>query len=199
MVKPWCFFHGWGLGGFVWADAAASLPQAQVFDRGYFGPGQPLALPQGRAVCHSQGLHVLLQQDLTHVQELVVINGFLDFTPQRRAITAMAARLKGDPHGLLQDFYQQTCSPAPCLWQPLAPTDPALLMADLLALLEPPDLTKLPQCLRIWLVWGGQDAVLKPRQQAALTAALPQAQPITLPQAGHWVSWATLFPLLEAI
>ena len=117
------FQHGWGFPGRCWHEWYSPLSQGsfQVLDRGYSGNLRKLnPIPRGAysiLVCHSLGLHFVMDYDLSAFDMVVILSGFAYFHGEspgagrftRRHIKRMKRRLELEPDNLLADFYRD-CS-----------------------------------------------------------------------------------------
>lgn len=185
--KPWTLIHGWALGGFFWDTWKQQLPQAQSWNRGYFAsPARPKIQPGSYVATHSLGLHWLNPLDLANIEGLIILGGFLDFRPGRRAVKAMLQRLEQEPVALLEDFYQNLFAPDS---SPIAPPEIQnlpLLRRDLESLLHCQlDVSPFQAVPNIWILQGLEDQITPPAQAEALAQVLPQAELKLLPQGGH--------------
>ena len=182
-------------------------------ERGY-GPRAPLNPAwegAGRRVVigHSMGPHLLDAAVLAGADAVVLLAGFGRFVPPgaegrrvRAALAAMAAQLAEGPseaetalraQSLLRRFLAEAASPDPAELLPPGPADQPVgaagrerLRQDL-ALLErseglPPGF---PSTARVLIVEAEADRIVGPQARALLRQALPQADVVSLPGAGH--------------
>ncbi len=187
LKADWTFIHGWGLGGFFFHPLQALLPQAKLWERGYFGPATRRPIPpRSWVMAHSLGLHWLGPEDANNLEGLVILAGFADFLPGRAQVKAMGRKLRQDPQALLRDFYRQLFAPAPCPLTPPRVTDQALLAQDLESLLSLSlPLESLAPIPRVYILQGEADHISPLSQAKALATILPQAKLKVFSQGGH--------------
>ncbi len=184
-----------------------------IGERGY-GPRTPLSPAwegAGRRVVigHSMGPHLLDAAVLGGADAVVLLAGFGRFVPPgaegrkvRAALVAMAEQLAEGPseaesalraQNLLRRFLSEAASPDPAELLPPGPADQPVGMAGRerlrhdLALLERSDglPAGFPTAARVLIVEAEADRIVGPAARALLRQALPQAEVVSLPGAGH--------------
>lgn len=195
-------------------------------ERGY-GPRTPLSPAwegSGRRVVigHSMGPHLLDAAVLAGADAVVLLAGFGRFVPPgaegrkvRAALAAMAAQLAEGPsdaetalraQNLLRHFLSVAASPDPAELLPPGPADQPVDAAGRerlrhdLALLErseglPPGF---PMGARVLIVEAEADRIVGPAVRSLLRQALPQAEVLSLPSAGHCLLCSPMMaPVME--
>lgn len=217
--------HGWAGDSRGWAAlAAAAAARGWGFtaaDRGYGpGPARPAAWPAapGRRllITHSMGPLLLSEAVLAGAEALVLLAGFARFVPAgaagrplQVALAGMDAALAAGPAAaaaMLEQFLAEVAAPDPVsalpatiLEQPLRPAALELLRADLQLLASATGLpAALPRQVPTLCVEAGADRIVVPAARASLQQALPQAQRLHLPGAGHALLSGPLLPSLLA-
>ena len=205
------FQHGWGFSGSCWQRWLTYLPgfNCQFLDRGYWGEEvRPVAV-DGRPsvlVCHSLGLHFLMDFSLDFIDLLVIISGFVHFHGEtiadglfsRKHIKRMLARLDRDPAGLLSDFYRDCDRPG--LKFDLDTLNKGLLRRDL-HLLDTSKLERqrLVNSGKILLLHGGCDRIVPLKRVEELNIFLPGSILNIVESAGHGLPFTDPHACLAAI
>ncbi|MEA5443869.1 alpha/beta fold hydrolase [Cyanobium gracile] len=195
-------------------------------ERGYGSrtPFSPAWEGAGRRVVigHSMGPHLLDPAVLAGANAVVLLAGFGRFVPPgaegrrvRAALAAMAAQLAEGPSDaetalrtqtLLRRFLVEAASPDPAELLPPGPADQPVgaegrerLRHDL-ALLERSEglPAGFPTDARVLIVEAEADHIVGPQARALLRQALPQADVVSLPGAGHCLLRSPVMaPVLE--
>jgi len=205
--------HGWGRDARTWDDwTNATQPlgwQWQTGERGYGDlpprvPGWPDPSNGARRLVmgRSLGPHLVPAEVLRKADAVVLMASFAQFVPPgrpgrrvRAALAGMAACLEDEAKArtMLRNFLLKVASPQSAELLRAGPADGPLdgnnrarLRKDL-ALLECcsglPD--GFPRDAKVLIVEAGQDQIVEPEARAMLRAALPGADVISLPDAGH--------------
>ena len=171
---------------------------------------------------HSMGPHLLNAEVLAGANAVVLLAGFGSFVPPgaegrrvRVALAAMAAQLAEGPseaetalrvQNLLRRFLIEAASPDPAELLPPGPADQPVAAAGRerlrqdLALLERSDglPAGFPSGARVLIVEAEADHIVGPQARALLRQALPQAEVMSLPGAGHCLLRSPVMaPVLE--
>ncbi|MDM7952592.1 MAG: alpha/beta fold hydrolase [Cyanobium sp. CZS 25K] len=210
-----------------WQEVSAPLGwRWSCGERGY-GPNTPVVPAwngDGRRVVigHSMGPHLLSADVLADADAVVLLAGFGRFVPPgtegrrvRAALAAMAAELAEGPseaetairaQSLLRRFLAEAASPDPPELLPPGPADQPVgaagrerLRQDL-ALLERSDglPAGFPSGARVLILEAEADRIVGPQVRALLRQALPQAEVVSLPGAGHCLlRSAVMAPVLD--
>jgi pimeloyl-[acyl-carrier protein] methyl ester esterase len=213
--------HGWASDANQWQPLAALAESRgwcwQSGERGYGGraPREPRWREGGRRVviAHSLGPHLLPAEVLAGADAVVLLASFGRFVPLgkagrrlRTALEGMAAAL-GDAdsaRAMLRRFLVQAAAPEPIEAMapgpaegPLAPPCLERLRRDLELLVRSEGLPEaFPATVPVLLVEAGDDRIVAPEARALLREALPHADGLTLPGAGHAL---LRVPLLEPL
>jgi pimeloyl-[acyl-carrier protein] methyl ester esterase len=145
---------------------------------------------------------------------VVLLTSFGRFVPSGRdgrklqvALAGMAAQLAGpQPQAMLQTFLQQVAAPEPAELLQTTPALDVLPPAGLERLQHDLDLLAgssglpagFPTAARVLLVQAGGDQIVAPAARQELEQALPQADVITLSQAGHALLRTPVIKLVDA-
>jgi pimeloyl-[acyl-carrier protein] methyl ester esterase len=211
----------------AWQPAVTSRSWGlQLGERGY--GRRPALLPpwplHGRKglICHSLGVHLVPPEVLAASEAVVLLASFGRFVPPgaegrrvRVALAAMAAQLAEGPseaetalrvQNLLRRFLIEAASPDPAELLPPGPADQPVAAAGRerlrqdLALLERSDglPAGFPSGARVLIVEAEADHIVGPQARALLRQALPQAEVMSLPGAGHCLLRSpVMVPVLE--
>lgn len=210
-----------------WREVSAPLGwRWSCGERGY-GPRTPLSPAwegAGRRVVigHSMGPHLLDATVLAGADAVVLLAGFGRFVPPgaegrrvRAALAAMAAQLAEGPseddtalrvQSLLRRFLSEAASPDPAELLPPGPADQPVgaagrerLRHDLALLGRSEGLPAgFPSEARVLIVEAEADRIVGPAARALLRQALPRAEVVSLPGAGHCLLRSPVMaPVLE--
>jgi pimeloyl-[acyl-carrier protein] methyl ester esterase len=165
-------------------------------------------------IAHSLGPHLLPAELLAQADAVVLLTSFGRFVPSGRdgrklqvALAGMAAQLAGpQPQAMLQTFLQQVAAPEPAELLQTTPALDVLPPAGLERLQHDLDLLAgssglpagFPTAARVLLVQAGGDQIVAPAARQELEQALPQADVITLSQAGHALLRTPVIKLVDA-
>jgi pimeloyl-[acyl-carrier protein] methyl ester esterase len=213
--------HGWAGDGSHWEPwrvAAGALGwRWRCGERGYgnrppqmpgWGDGGPRLV-----VAHSLGPHLLPAELLARADAVVLLASFGRFVPPgsagrrlRGALAGMAAALDDadQARAMLHRFLVEAAAPDPIDAMAPGPTEGPLtaeglerLRADLRLLEHTTGLPEgFPTAAPVLIVEAGADRIVAPEARALLRQALPDADHLTLPGAGHALLRA---PLLEPV
>ncbi|MEB3335167.1 MAG: alpha/beta hydrolase [Cyanobacteriota bacterium] len=213
--------HGWASDGSQWQPLEAGVRAIGwrwwSGERGYGDrpPHQPRWREGGPRVviAHSLGPHLLPAEVLAAADAVVLLASFGRFVPPgttgrrlRTALEGMGAALTdaATARPMLRRFLEQAAAPEPV--EAMAPgpaagsLGPASLerLRDDLGLLARTDglPVAFPGAVPVLLVEAGEDRIVAPEASALLRDALPHADRLTLPGAGHALLGA---PLLEPL
>ena len=213
--------HGWASDACQWQPFAA-LAQARGWrwrsgERGYGGapPQEPRWREGGRRVviAHSLGPHLLPAEVLASADAVVLLASFGRFVPPGKAGRRLRAALEGmasalgeaeSARAMLRRFLAEAAAPEPIEAMAEGPAEGPLdgparerLRADLRLLALTTGLPEaFPSGVPVLLVEAGEDRIVAPEARALLREALPQAEALSLPGAGHALLRA---PLLEPL
>lgn len=197
-----------------WREVSAPLGWHWACGERGYGPHPPLSptwQAAGRRVVigHSMGPHLLDAAVLAEAEAVVLLAGFGRFVPPgaegrrvRAALAAMAAQLAEGPseaeaalraQSLLRRFLAEAASPDPPELLPPGPADEPVAAAGRarlrhdLALLERSEglPAGFPTDARVLIVEADADRIVGPQARALLRQALPRAEVVSLPGAGH--------------
>ncbi|MEB3319182.1 MAG: alpha/beta hydrolase [Cyanobacteriota bacterium] len=213
--------HGWAGDAAQWRPLAAAMEAGgwhwQSGERGYGAspPHQPCWRPAGRKVviAHSLGPHLLPAAVLAEADAVVLLASFGRFVPPgvagrrlRAALAGMAAALlDGDAaRTMLRRFLSEAVAPDPIEALAPGPAEGPLGAAQLERLRHDLELLErsaglpaaFPAGVPVLIVEAGADRIVAPEARALLRAALPWADHLPLPGAGHALLSA---PLLEPL
>lgn len=205
--------HGWGRDARTWEDwktvTQASGWQWQTGDRGYGElpprvPKWPDSSNGARRLVmgRSLGPHLVPTEVLRKADAVVLMASFAQFVPPGRAGRRVRAALAGmaaclvtedKARAMLRNFLLKVAAPqSPDLLRagpaegPLDENHRARLREDLALLERCNGLPEgFPQDAKVLIVEAEEDRVVEPEARAMLRAALPTADVITLPDAGH--------------
>ena len=215
--------HGWAGESQQWHPLAAELEgrgwRWQSGERGYGAspPHQPRWREEGRKVviAHSLGAHLLPAEVLAEADAVVLLASFGRFVPPgvagrrlRAALAGMAAALHDADaaRAMLRRFLSEAVAPDPI---------EALTPGPAEGPLEPPHLERLrhdlellersaglpaafPSGVPVLIVEAGADRIVAPEARALLREALPRADHLLLPGAGHALLTVPLLEPLQA-
>jgi pimeloyl-[acyl-carrier protein] methyl ester esterase len=206
-----------------WREATAPLGWRWACGERGYGPQAP-AMPAWRGagrlvvIAHSMGPHLLDPQVLAAADAVVLLAGFGRFVPPgpdgrrgRAALRAMAAELADGPteaeaairaQALLRRFLDEVASPDPPALLPPGPADQPVGAAgrarlrDDLAVLERCDglPAGFPPGAEVLIVEAEADRIVGPEVRALLRQALPEAEVVRLPGAGHGLLRSPVIP-----
>jgi pimeloyl-[acyl-carrier protein] methyl ester esterase len=213
--------HGWAGDSRQWQPLAAAFEERgwrwRSGERGYgtAPPQVPRWQAEGRKVviAHSLGPHLLPAEVLAEADAVVLLASFGRFVPPgaagrrlRAALEGMAAALhEADAaRPMLHRFLSEAVAPDPIealapgpAEGPLAAPQLERLRADLRLLERTEGLpAAFPKGVPVLIVEAGEDRIVAPEARALLREALPQADHLPLPGAGHALLTA---PLLEPL
>ena len=205
--------HGWASDARcwdVWRPVTEPLGWTwETGDRGYGetaprvrGWPERSAVTQRLVIAHSLGPHLVPPDALGRADAIVLLASFAAFVPPGRegrrakaALAGMAASLDDEPRAraMLRRFMQKVADPQSPELLPPGPVDGPLDDGNRARLRE--DLELLEQCAglpegfpreaKVLVVEAEEDRIVEPEMRAALRAALPDADVITLPGVGH--------------
>jgi pimeloyl-[acyl-carrier protein] methyl ester esterase len=213
--------HGWAGDGSQWApwrDAVLARGwRWRSGERGYgvrppLRPGWEEGGPR-LVIAHSLGPHLLPAEVLARADAVVLLASFGRFVPPgpagrrlRKALAGMAATLdEAEPaRAMLRRFLVEAAAPDPIEAMAPGPADGPLtaeglerLRADLHLLEHSTGLPEaFPTTVPVLIVEAGDDRIVAPEARALLRQALPDADHLPLPGAGHALLRA---PLLEPV
>ncbi len=202
MVRARAFaFHGWGFDRRCWRPWADWLASRGVTleadDRGYFGDTRPAPhepdVPS-LLLAHSFGLHRIPAGQLARAEGLVLFAGFITYHPAEEprrggsiaALTSLQEELARDPREALARFRRQCFRPRDP--DPLPGEEPrAERLAEDLEALEGSraDIGALRRVPHVLWFHGGLDRIVPLDVGRALANALPRAERLERPRAGH--------------
>lgn len=202
--------HGWVSDSTQWQPWQEAITARgwtfQTGERGYgtLPPVQPSWRPEGRRVlmAHSMGPHLVNAQALEAADAVVLLASFGRFVPPGRAGRALRTALGGmvaaldeprEAHAMLRRFLKEAAAPDPIEAMAPGPADGPLtpiglerLRVDLQLLEQIQDLPEaFPRSVPVLIVEAGADQILTPDVRALLRDALPGADRLELPNAGH--------------
>ena len=205
--------HGWGRDARTWDDwetATQSLRwRWQVGERGYGDLPRRVPLwpdsPSGArrlVIGRSLGPHLVPGEVLRKADAVVLMASFAQFVPPgrpgrrvRAALAGMASCLEdaAKTRAMLRTFLLKIASPQSVELLRAGPADGPLDENNRMRLRE--DLALLENCsglpegfppdAKVLIVEAGQDQIVEPEARAMLRAALPAADVVTQPDAGH--------------
>jgi pimeloyl-[acyl-carrier protein] methyl ester esterase len=206
--------HGWAGDARCWEPWRQATRELgwcwQAGERGYGGrtprepgwSGETTGAALRLVIGHSLGPHLLPPGVLGRAQAVVLLASFGAFVPPgregrraRAALAGMAACLgdEGAARAMLKDFLQRAAKPQAPELLPPGPLDGPLDEMSRARLLE--DLERLGSCgrlpggfpaeARVLIVEAEEDQIVEPATRMLLREALPEAEVITLPGAGH--------------
>ncbi|MCP9860497.1 MULTISPECIES: alpha/beta fold hydrolase [unclassified Cyanobium] len=211
----------------AWQEVSAPLGWRWACGERGYGPHAPFSPAWDGAsrrvvIGHSMGPHLLDAAVLAGADAVVLLAGFGRFVPPgaegrrvRVALAAMAAQLAEGPseaetalrvQTLLRRFLVEAASPDPAELLPPGPADQPVAAAGRerlrqdLALLERSDglPSGFPKEARVLIVEAEADRIVVPQTRALLRQALPQAEVMSLPGAGHCLLGSPVMaPVLE--
>jgi pimeloyl-[acyl-carrier protein] methyl ester esterase len=213
--------HGWAGDGSQWAPWQDVARQRgwrwQSGERGYGArtPLRPAWREGGQRwlIAHSLGPHLLPAEVLAGADAVVLLASFGRFVPPgqagrrlRGALAGMAAALDEAERAraMLHRFLVEAAAPDPMEAMAPGPADGPLeveglerLRTDLHQLEHTTGLPEaFPSAVPVLIVEAGDDRIVVPEARALLREALPEAERLTLPGAGHALLRA---PLLEPV
>ncbi|WP_216905999.1 alpha/beta fold hydrolase [Synechococcus sp. CCY 0621] len=202
--------------GWRWACGERGYGCRTPLNPGWDGAGQRVVIG------HSMGPHLLDAAVLAGADAVVLLAGFGRFVPSgaegrrvRAALAAMAAQLAEGPseaeaalraQTLLRRFLAEAASPDPPELLPPGPADQPVgaagrerLRHDLALLERSKGLPAgFPTDARVLIVEAEADRIVVPQTRALLRQALPQADLVSLPGAGHCLlDSPVMAPVLE--
>jgi pimeloyl-[acyl-carrier protein] methyl ester esterase len=206
--------HGWASDARCWNAWRAATDERgwhwECGERGYgeFAPHEPRWKGSGPAtgrrlvIGHSLGPHLVPPGIWPGADGVVLLASFARFIPTgregrrgRAALSGMARRLDRETSArvMLADFLAKAAAPQPVELMPAGPAEGPLREVNRVRLRE--DLDRLERCaglpdgfpgeVRVLIVEAGEDHIVEPEMRAALRAALPGADVITLSGVGH--------------
>jgi pimeloyl-[acyl-carrier protein] methyl ester esterase len=215
--------HGWAGDSRQWHPLAARLEgwgwHWRSGERGYgaLPPQQPRWQAEGRKVviAHSLGPHLLPAEVLAEADAVVLLASFGRFVPPgasgrrlRAALAGMAEALQeaDAARAMLRRFLSEAVAPDPIealapgpAEGPLAAPQRERLRADLRLLEHTEGLpAAFPKGVPVLLVEAGEDRIVAPEARALLREALPDADHLPLPGAGHALLTAPWLEPLQA-
>lgn len=213
--------HGWVGDGSQWEPwREAITARGWSFhsgERGYGSrpPAQPGWTSGGRRVviAHSMGPHLLDADVLAGADAVVLLASFARFVPPGRAGRSLRAALAGmaaalaDPteaRAMLRRFLIEAAAPDPIEAMAPGPADGPLtpmglerLRTDLERLAQTQGLPEaFPTTVPVLIVEAGADRIVAPPVRALLREAVPGADRLEVPEAGHALLRA---PILEPV
>lgn len=203
--------HGWASDARCWAPWIAATAQLQWLwqcgERGYgqLKPKEPIGRDSSEryarrlVIAHSLGPHLLAPAVLAQADIVVLLASFGAFVPPgrpgrrvRAALAGMAEKLRDESEArvMLRKFLANAARPQSPDLLPPGPADGALhvqrLREDLQILSAcqglPPGF---PQNAPVLVIEAEQDNIVSPEARAMLREALPHAEVISMPGAGH--------------
>ena len=215
--------HGWAGDSRQWSPLAAQLEERgwhwHSGERGYGAspPHQPRWRAEGRKVviAHSLGPHLLPAEVFAEADAVVLLASFGRFVPPgatgrrlRAALAGMAAALHDADaaRAMLHRFLSEAVAPDPIEALAPGPAEGPLAAPQLERLRHDLELLEhteglpaaCPKGVPVLIVEAGEDRIVAPEARALLREALPHADHLPLPGAGHALLTAPLLePLLD--
>jgi pimeloyl-[acyl-carrier protein] methyl ester esterase len=204
---PW--LPGWRQRGWSWCCGErgyGQLPPRQA--------GWSAAAGIKVVIAHSLGPHLLAPEVLSAADAVVLLASFGRFVPEGRqgrtieaALSGMAAQLRGPaPERMLQTFLEQVAAPASAellqatpIAEPLAPAGLERLQQDLALIARTAALPAgFPPDARVLLLQAGSDRIVAPEARQELQELLPQADVLSLHEAGHGLIGTPTLAMVDA-